>query len=77
MKIADMNELEQVVNKIIQTIENNSKPESWLTTEQVCETLQISETTLMRWRKAGKIKYYKIPQTDTIRYKLSELLEAQ
>jgi excisionase family DNA binding protein len=51
-------------------MENNPE-EQWLTATQVCAKLQINRETLRRWRKAGKVKEYKV--CGTIRFKLSEI----
>lgn len=46
--------------------------EKLLTTNQLAEKLQVTRQTILNWRKAGKVREYKVGST--IRFKLSEVL---
>jgi excisionase family DNA binding protein len=60
----DFNEVKQNVIHILQnepTVEKTGKPvEKWLTSPEVCNMMRISKSTLQRWRKSKKIKFFKL-----------------
>lgn len=43
----------------------------WMSMEEACEFLQISEQTLFRWMRAGKVTYYKVGKSS--RFKSEDL----
>ncbi len=51
------------------------KPPELLTQEEAAAYLRVSRTTFWRIIKAGKIKAYRIPGSDRLRFKREELLE--
>ncbi len=46
----------------------------WLTISEACKYLQISEQTMFRWMRSGKITYYKVGKST--RFKESDLNKA-
>jgi excisionase family DNA binding protein len=50
---------------------NNGRP---LTTKQLCKYLEITEPTVLRWRKKGKIPYMTIGSS--IRFNLKDVLKS-
>ena len=61
--------IKPVIDPLIQKIENLEaiiksytpvKPKRFLTSQEVKEIYNIQDTTLWRWKKAGKIKFIKI-----------------
>lgn len=72
-------EIKQLIQRIEQKIESNSNTEpekesDLLISKEVCELLNISQTTRWRWEKEGKIKSCGIGGKRY--YKKSELLES-
>ena len=53
---------------------NTTKTEPPINTKQLCEFLDITEPTCIRWRKKGKIPFFQIGSA--IRYDKSEVIEA-
>jgi excisionase family DNA binding protein len=45
-----------------------------VTTKQLCEYLDVTEPTILRWRKKGKIPFFTIG--NAVRFHLSEVLTA-
>lgn len=45
----------------------------YMTVEQVAEYLQISVTSVRRFKRQGKIKGYRIPGTRLMRYRRNEI----
>ena len=45
----------------------------YMTVEQVAKYLQISVTSVRRFKREGKIKGYRIPGTRLLRYRRNEL----
>ena len=60
----DFNEVKQNVVHILQNEANVGKTEQpaekWLTSPEVCNMMRISKSTLQRWRKSKKIKFFKL-----------------
>ena len=54
------------------SISNQSKNEKPITTKQLCEFLGITEATVIRWRKKGKIPFLQIGSS--IRFNLSSVI---
>ncbi|MHC4871316.1 MAG: helix-turn-helix domain-containing protein [Planctomycetota bacterium] len=50
---------------------NKGSSDDWLTVKGACEYLKISEQTIFRWMKAGKVTYYKVG--NSTRFKMSDL----
>ncbi len=55
------------------TAEGDDMMTKWLTEEQACEYLQVSEAALLRWRGEGKLKAYKLSGQDVIRYRQEDI----
>ena len=53
------------------TVVNFTPP--YMTVEQVAEYLQMSVTSVWRFRKEGKLKAYRIPGTRLIRFRRNEI----
>lgn len=47
--------------------------EPLLTTNQACELLGISRSSIFRWREQGEVPYYRVGSDQIIRYKRSEI----
>lgn len=64
------------VKELKKLIENSkqSDPEELLTRKQACELLNVTDVTLWKWSKQGKIKTYKIG--NRIMLKRSEIIES-
>ena len=56
------------------SISNQSKNEQPITTKQLCEFLGITEPTVIRWRKKGKIPFLQIGSS--IRFNLTSVVAA-
>ena len=52
------------------------RDERHLSQIEACELLQISQTTIIDWKKRGLIPYHQIPNTRKIYYLRSELVDA-
>jgi excisionase family DNA binding protein len=48
-----------------------NEQEQWLSTNEACKYLNISEQTMFRWMKSGKVTYYKVGKST--RFKISDL----
>ena len=64
--------VKSLFNDFVKGLRTNN-PEELLTPNQVCELLQIDNSTLWRWAAKGKVKPYGIGKRRY--YKKSELLE--
>jgi excisionase family DNA binding protein len=65
-------ELETYFENKNQNNSESSKNEQPITTKQLCEFLGITEPTVIRWRKKGKIPFLQIGSS--IRFKLSSVI---
>ena len=45
--------------------------EKWLNMQEACEYLQVSEQTMFRWMRAGKVSFYKVGKAT--RFKAEDL----
>ncbi len=53
--------IEDAVKKVMLELkEDVPKIDEWLTTEQVCKLLHISKSSVVNWRRSGKLKPHKI-----------------
>jgi excisionase family DNA binding protein len=66
------------LDSIDQRLGNNpgsvNTPEKPITTKELCEYLNITEPTVIRWKKKGKIPYFRIGSA--IRYNLKDVLKS-
>ena len=72
-------ELKAIIKEaILELNENypNDKDEKHLSQKEASELLQISQTTIIEWKKKGLIPYHQIPNNRKIYYLKSELIEA-
>lgn len=72
-------ELKSIIKEAILELNNNRPAENderHLSQKEACELLQISQTTIIEWKKRGLIPYHQIPNTRKIYYLKSELIEA-
>ena len=60
----------------LNNIRPTEKDERHLSQQEACELLQISQTTIIEWKKRGLIPYRQILNTRKIYYLKSELIEA-
>ena len=67
-------ELETFFENKNQNNSESSKNEQPITTKQLCEFLGITEPTVIRWRKKGKIPFLQIGSS--IRFNLSSVIAA-
>ena len=54
--------------------ESPAEDDPWLTTSEVMGLLNVSRSTLINWRKNGRLKAYRVG-LHAVRYKQSELSE--
>src|SRR5688572_4998722 len=75
-----LNELESVIRNCVKTELQNFAPEApqpeeeLMTTGEATKILRVSKVTLSKWRKEGRIKFYRIGTR--VRFKKSELMAA-
>ena len=72
-------EFKSIIKETILEINSNQpadRDEKHLSQKEACELLQISQTTIIEWKKRGLIPYHQIPNTRKIYYLKSELAEA-
>lgn len=50
--------------------------ERFLTTKEVRESLRVSEPTLWRWRRTGKLQALKLPGGRGVRFRETDVLKA-
>lgn len=53
------------------SVSENEVPKKWLNITEACEYLQISEQTMFRWMREGKVSYYKVGKST--RFKIDDL----
>lgn len=46
---------------------------TWLSRQELAEYLSVDPDSVRRWRKAGTITGYRLPDTSTIRYRRREI----
>ena len=72
-------EFKSIIKESILEINSNqpsNRDERHLSQKEACELLQISQTTIIEWKKRNLIPYHQIPNTRKIYYLKSELVEA-
>ena len=67
-------ELEDFFENPHRTVGDNNKNEKPVTTKELCSFLGITEPTVIRWRKKGKIPFIQIGSA--IRFNLSAVVQA-
>ena len=74
-----LDELKALIKEAFMELDINiptDKDEKQLNQKEASEYLQISQTTIIDWKKRGLIPYHQIPNTRKIYYLKSELIEA-
>ena len=78
----DAEQLEEIIKKAVKEAMGSSvpampvpeAPTPSLTTKQLCEFLNVSSPTIIRWKQKGKIPYYNIGSA--VRFDLKKVLAA-
>jgi len=52
---------------MVEEAANITNAEDWLTIAEACEFLKVSEPTIFRWMKSGKLSYFKIGKATRFR----------
>lgn len=71
-------EMELLIARIISQVTNRPPPldkNDLITSKQLSELLGVSKVTLIKWRKEGKLKFYRFGSR--IRYSKSEIFNNQ
>lgn len=63
----------------MRTLKEEKKKDVWLTQKNLADRWHVSQGTIISWRDAGKLPYFRLPGTNKILYSLQEiqLLEEQ
>ncbi len=58
---------------------SNEKDKKWLTQKHLAERWHVSQGTIISWREAGKLPFFRLPGTNRVLYPLQDiqLLEKQ
>lgn len=70
--LSEINELKALITE--KQAVGNDHQERPITTKQLCEHLGITEPTVIRWKKKGKIPYMRIGAS--VRFNLKDVLKA-
>ena len=68
------NSVKEAFDRLIQPGSNNTNNEQPITTKEICNFLGITEPTIIRWRKKGKIPFLQVGSR--ILYQKSAVLKA-
>lgn len=49
-----------MIDRIIEVMKDIKEKKDWYTIKDACEILQVSQMTIFRWMKNGKLSYFKI-----------------
>jgi len=76
-----LEEFKDVIRESIQEYQNDSslqvvEEEETLNQKEAAEFLSISQTTIIKWKKEGKIPYQQVPGSSKIRFYKSQLRKA-
>ena len=71
LKALVMDAVREVIDSGTSINATATSPEKLVTTQQLCEHLGVTEPTVLRWRKKGKIPFFEIGSA--IRFNLSEV----
>jgi excisionase family DNA binding protein len=78
MLTIDVEQLREIIRQELQDLQlpnsQNKVQQKPITTRELCEHLGITEPTAIKWRKRGKLPFFRIG--GSVRYDLDEVLDA-